>query len=58
MVLNGGEGMGRFAKKLALTAVVIWIAALFPAAVMAADGQSVRDFPGWNGTGTKKQRAD
>ena len=47
--------MGRFAKKLALAAAVIWITALFTAVAMAADGQAVRDFPGWNGSGTKNK---
>ena len=45
--------MGRFTKKLALGAAVILMASMFPVAVMAADGQTVRDFPGWNGSGTK-----
>lgn len=45
--------MGRFTKNLALAAAVIWLAALFPVSVMADDGQTVRDFPGWNGSGTK-----
>ena len=53
MDLERREGMGRFVKKLVLGAAVIWLAALFPGAVMAADGQTVRDFPGWNGSGTK-----
>ena len=42
--------MGRFTKKLALGAAVILMASMFPVAVMAADGQTVRDFPGWNGS--------
>ncbi|MEY8352881.1 glucan-binding protein [Lachnospiraceae bacterium 54-53] len=42
-------------KNLALAAAVLWLAALFPTAVMADDWQTVRDFPGFNGSGIKNR---
>lgn len=45
--------MGSFKKNLMLAAVVLCIIALYPVTAIADDGQTVRDFPGWNGSGTK-----
>lgn len=45
--------MRRFTKKLAVFAAVFCMTILFSGTVLADDGQTVRDFPGFNGSGTR-----
>ena len=45
--------MGIFKKKLVMILSILWIAGMFTTNVLADNSQTVRDFPGWNGSGTK-----